>query len=112
MNDSLLTLLEGMQYGTNSPPQTQERKHLNVKPGKSVEAADLPSTSTQGMALTSTSCTESGEVDNFGQEDIVILYAIRDYVTFTYEGEVFPDQIVDVQHEGCVIKSMVQNSSH
>ena len=33
----------------------------------------------------------------------------RDYVTFIYEREVFPDQIVDVQNEGCVIKSIVKS---
>ena len=108
MDDSLLTL----RYGENAPPQTQKRKRLNVEPGKSVGAADLLSTSCQGMALTSTSCTESGEVNDFGQEDIVTLYATGDYVTFTYEGEVFPGQIVDVQHEGCVIKSMVKSGFH
>ena len=67
---SLLTLLEGMRYGENAPPQTQKRKRLNMEPGKSVGAADLSSISIQGMALTSNSCPEFGEVDDFGQEDI------------------------------------------
>ena len=64
------------------------------------------------MASTSTSCTDSGELDDFGQEDIVTLYATGDYVTLTYKGEVFRDQIVDVQHVGCVIKSMMKSGFH
>ena len=77
VDNSSLTLLEGMRYGKNAPPQTQKRKRLNVEPGKSVGAADLPSTSYQGMVLTSTSCTESGEVNDF-----VTSYATGDYVIF------------------------------
>ena len=86
------------------------KKRLNVESGKSVGAADFPSTFTQGMALASTSRTESGEVNNFGLEDIVKLYATD--VTFSYKREAFPGQIVDVQHEGCLIKSMGKSDFH
>ena len=57
-------------------PKTTKSKRPNVKPGKGLGASDLSSTSTQGMALASTSCTESGEVDNFRLENIVTLYVL------------------------------------
>ena len=80
-----------------------------MESGKSLGAANRPPSFTQGITLASTSCTESAEVDDFGPEDIVILYATGDYVTITYKGEVFSGQIVAVQPEGCVIKSMVKS---
>ena len=37
------------------------------------------------------------------------VYSAKDFVTFIYEGEVFPGQIVTVEEEGCVITSMIGN---
>ena len=35
LNDSLLTLLEGMRFNENASSQTRKRKRLNLEPGKS-----------------------------------------------------------------------------
>ena len=115
MDDSLLTLLEGMRYcDKNAPPKPHKRRRLNVEPGKSVgETSDeVPSTSTQNVASELPCHSRSRYVEDFEKGDVVAVYGTGDYVTFVYEGEVFPGQITDVQQEGFVIKSMVKSGFH
>ena len=34
---------------------------------------------------------------------------VEDFVIFEYEGELFPDQVTVVKHNGCEIKSMAKS---
>ena len=45
MDDSLISVLQGMRYGDASKSKVSKRKKLNVEPGKSVGLADFLSTS-------------------------------------------------------------------
>ena len=47
MDDSLISVLQGMRCSDASKSKVSKRKKLNVEPGKSVVLADFPSTSTE-----------------------------------------------------------------
>ena len=48
------------------------------------------------------------EIENYTAKGV----AACDYAAFAYEEEIFPGQIVFVQKDGCLIKSMVKSGFH
>ena len=106
MDSSLVSILKEMRYGDTSSakPKVQRKKKLQVEPGKSVGLADFPSTSGEA-------CFEENDPieNNSPGDEEDSNFSIGNFVKFIYEGEFFPGQIVSVEEDGCVIKSMTRS---
>ena len=107
MDDSLISVVQGMRYGDASKSKVSRAKKLNDEPGKSVELADFPSTSSDR------NLEEESEGNNKEDHEVNELddsrYFVGIFVKFVYESECFPGRIISTNESGCVIKSMTRS---
>ena len=87
MDDSLISVLQGMRCGDASKSKVSKRKKLNVEPGKSVVLADFPSTSTEKNLEEKSKANNKEDLDDNELNDS--RYFVGNFVKFVMKVNVF-----------------------
>ena len=106
IDDSLISVLQGMRYGDASKSKVSRRKKLRVEPGKSIGLTDFPSTSTDKNLEEESEANNKEDHENELDDS---RYFVGNFVKFVYKGECFPGQIISTNESGCVINSMTKS---